>query len=447
MGESTNRKNVKLCYILFGIGLLLIHGFIVTGTNDDSWFATQLDDCNLIDFLTYRYQRWTSRLSIEAVLVILARVNPWIWKICNVLIILLLVHECCVIWGEKYSVSNIGILALSLFLLPINQLCSAGWISTTINYLWVITIGIYTLIPLCKWLKEQKIHIYEYIAGCAACIFACNQEQVVAVLFVVYLLVGAYCIWTKRKIPLILYVYIGISLVLLVFILSCPGNAGRIALETQTWFPEFETLSLGEKILTGILTTFSYYFACSEWNVIFVMFTFVLVLAVFGVNSEWRVRGIALYSFAVTTLWGLGGRIIINLDITTRIYWLGLIQNGRISRLGVYSTGHIILECLVFLSVLCAVLISLFVVFGKKMNFLITVIIIMASLCSKIILGLSPTVYASGMRAAALGSVGFLIVTFMCVQKCLSKESRRRNAVLMIPVYIACVAINIVAAM
>lgn len=51
------------------------------------------------------------------------------------------------------------------------------------------------------------------------------------------------------------------------------------------------------------------------------------------------------------------------------------------------------------------------------------------------------------MRAAALGSVGFLIVTFMCVQKCLPKESRRRNAVLMIPVYIACVAINIVAAM
>lgn len=126
MGESANRKNIKLCYLLFGIGLLLIHGFIVTGTNDDSWFATQLDDYNLIDFLTYRYQRWTSRLSIEAVLVILA---------------------------------------LSLFLLPINQLCSAGWISTTINYLWVITIGIYTLIPLCKWLKEQKIHIYEYIAG------------------------------------------------------------------------------------------------------------------------------------------------------------------------------------------------------------------------------------------------------------------------------------------
>lgn len=119
MERKEHIRYTKWIFWGFGIILLVAHGFAVTGIYDDAWFAEVLNEYKLMDYLEYRYQIWTSRLPIEAVLVYLTRLNPWIWKICNVLIILLLVYECCVIWGKVCDVFTISVFILLVLLVPI----------------------------------------------------------------------------------------------------------------------------------------------------------------------------------------------------------------------------------------------------------------------------------------------------------------------------------------
>ena len=442
MKTKDKQLSVSALYILLGIVMLFAHIFIVTGTNDDAWFAKILDEYDMIDYLLIRYHNWTSRLPIEAVVIILSRMNPWVWKVFNVLVVLLLVYECNYIFGDKCDAVSIVRYTMLILLLPPKMLSSAGWIATTVNYLWPITIGIYTLVPLCRWFRGEKLHVLEFVLGCVACIFACSQEQMALVLLTENILIVIYCMYSKHKVPILMWIYCVTAGAMTLFILTCPGNAVRSTLETSTWFPEFAELTFGNKVLTGVLSTFSYYVSCGEYNIIFLMFVLVLMLAVFDVTQKWFLRCLAAFPVIVTLFWGLGGRVIMRMNLTSKTYWLSLIQNDRIALLSAYGTEHIVLECCIFLAVLCTVVISLFVVHGKSLNSCVSITILFAALCSRIILGLSPTVYASGARTATLGCICLLILIFMCIQRRMHGKYMKR---LYVPCYILMLIVNVVA--
>ena len=130
------------------------------------------------------------------------------------------------------------------------------------------------------------------------------------------------------------------------------------------------------------------------------------------------------------------------MNLTSKTYWLSLIQNDRIANLSAYGTAHIFLECCIFLAVLCTVVISLFVVYGKSLNSCVSITILFAALCSRIILGLSPTVYASGARTATLGCICLLILIFMCIQRRMHGKYMKR---LYVPCYLLMLMVNVVA--
>ena len=317
----TNKtQNLLLYTILFGC-LMLLYCFVKPGNNDDAWFAQILDKYQLLEYLVMRYEVWTSRVFIEIAEVYLTRWDPWIWKSINIMILLLLVYECGFIFGKIKNVLNTACFMSLIFLFPVKMLNSAGWISTTVNYIWPVTAGIFTLIPLIKHIKEVRIYKYEYCLSCIACIFACCQEQVAAVMFTVYVLYAGYCIYNKRRLTICWYVLFGISIFWLLVILSCPGNANRSFLETQTWFPEFSGVNFGEKLLIGILSTFSYYISCDECNMVFFLFSFMLILAVFYTTKRKSARVIAAVPFIVTAFWGFCGSVIVKSNITITSFY------------------------------------------------------------------------------------------------------------------------------
>ncbi|MBQ8038595.1 MAG: hypothetical protein IJ274_01740, partial [Lachnospiraceae bacterium] len=61
----TDKQCLKMLYILFAVGLLCAHYFFITGKNDDAWFAEILDKYSLMEYLSMRYELWTSRIFIE----------------------------------------------------------------------------------------------------------------------------------------------------------------------------------------------------------------------------------------------------------------------------------------------------------------------------------------------------------------------------------------------
>ena len=65
--------------------MLILH--LVMGINgDDIRYAKVLNNQGLIDFINFRYFNWSSRLIIDAAVVILARINMIVWKILDVVI-------------------------------------------------------------------------------------------------------------------------------------------------------------------------------------------------------------------------------------------------------------------------------------------------------------------------------------------------------------------------
>lgn len=412
------KKDYKIwLYLIYVFLLLLIHCFIQTGTNDDSWFAEILDQYSVWEYLKLRYNNWTSRLPIELAVIFLTRWNPWVWKILNIFVILLLIYSLSEVFGGKTQYNSMLVFMLLLPILPFHMHSSAGWISTTVNYLWAITAGVVALIPLSRWERGKKISGWQYVLFTLAGMFGCFQEQVAAVLFAAYAIYIGYRIWNKKSLSrfhLILWIIIG---ALLVFILSCPGNENRGIAETGKWFPEYAGLSYAEKLLMGYLSALSYYVSCGEYNTTFMLFAAVLFVVVFEMVDSRLAKGVAAIPLFVSFVWGYGGRIIMKLGITSRTYWIGLIQNDQLPQFGVYSYGYIIVECMVFLVVIGAVIGALFFLFGRTIEFGLAFVVLGAALCTRIILGFSPTVYVSGSRTATLGCICIFVLICLCLKK------------------------------
>lgn len=59
-------------FIMFFVLMLLMH--LIMGVNgDDIKYAKVLSNQSLVDFVNFRYFNWSSRLTIESVLVVLVR--------------------------------------------------------------------------------------------------------------------------------------------------------------------------------------------------------------------------------------------------------------------------------------------------------------------------------------------------------------------------------------
>ena len=114
-------------FILFAVLMLILH-------------LKVLSNQTLVDYLHYRYYNWSSRLIIDGILVILARLDMIIWKILDVIIYTVGVYYIIKLVNKNYS-KKIAYLGVLLFLMyPFYEMASAGWISTTLNYSWCFII-------------------------------------------------------------------------------------------------------------------------------------------------------------------------------------------------------------------------------------------------------------------------------------------------------------------
>lgn len=126
--------------------------------------------------------------------------------------------------------------------MPLFSLYSAGWITTTVNYLWALTLGTVALRPIKRWFIGQKCTLSEYIFCPLCVIFAANMEQMGAILFGVYLLCGIYFLVARRRWERFYVLMLGCILLSILFTLASPGNNIRYMAEAQRVFPTLQDL-------------------------------------------------------------------------------------------------------------------------------------------------------------------------------------------------------------
>ena len=145
-GHNTHTEDLKICYVLFTIIIIVWHILMREYGNDSvTYFSKIFGTDKLINILMNRYDTWTSRVIIEAVLFPIST-NVLIWKICNILMYILFIYSILCLTNYKYY----KITFCLLLNYPIIEMSSAGWIATYVNYFWPLSAGTYALTSLHK---------------------------------------------------------------------------------------------------------------------------------------------------------------------------------------------------------------------------------------------------------------------------------------------------------
>lgn len=410
--------------ILFGVQLFL-NIFKTIGFGDDTWFKEILSNKEMVpsgtvtEYLKWRYDTWTSRIIIEFFLINLLQINSIVWKIFDAVVLTLLGISISKVFIKKDLDKNIikkvnWIIVFLLFNLPLEMFTGAGWIATFTNYLFPITMGMISLIALKKVVYDEKIKKYEYPIYVVACLIASNMEQMCAVLIVVFFIFTIYCFKNNKK-NFILPILFLITLLGLINIMTCTGNTLRSEAELKNCYPNFEELSIIDKVALGVNSMMQ--FCLVEFNLIYVLFSGLIMFVILKKYKDPIIKILGIFPFVMGIAFNILKNVVQVIAPDFVYVFLSIPEETALLQSGVVTPLENYMALIIFVVIIFCLFISLILIFGKRYQTLLAIIILGAGICSKIMLGFSATVWASGDRTGFVLLVSMIIATILILQE------------------------------
>lgn len=394
--------------LVFALLILGFH-FFVGPSGDDIVYGTVFYNEPVLTFIHDAYYSWSSRIVIMPIAAFFAGNSFGLFSIINVLIYLLLAIMISKLFIYENKLKTNWALVFLLVCVPfVSMMTTAGWIVTSIHYLWPLTFGILAIYPIKKRYLGEIIRWYEYPIYFLAAIFGMNMEIVAAILMSVYLVFSLYFIYKKNfSIYVILMAIILVGNI--VFIFLCPGNGIREVSEIAANFPEYATFGFLQKLT---ISATSHMFSIDQ------NFILLAVMAMAGLFSwqkykSWLPRIIGISPFIFCVLINTF-RIIV---LSPKFNFLFCKFTGKpidnwVTFTGI-TTGYLGFYhylAFVFMSIFVIILLLMtYILFKDSNKFGIAVLVMGASIMSRAVMGFSPTVYESGARTFLFQYVALVI--------------------------------------
>lgn len=375
------------------------------------WFNWQLDlsfgDCVRYfrfkalnsDYLLHRYNTWTSRLLIESVLLPMAH-SENLFRLVNSCVMALMP---LLIW-QLFPAGKIRRhLWLTIFLVSlyqINNMSTAGWRATVVNYYFPAAAGLLAL----RLRGETRPLLYLLL--CPLLLFACNQEQscfILTALFALHLRTENAHRSPLQYLPLLL------CILSLFFTLTAPGNDARMFASTVKFEPGYLYYSFLYKAYVGFAETALHYFF--NFQPIYLAFALALLFASRR-QSEGREQYLLFPAFAVA----VQPLALLLFNHSHRHF---LLAPADISVPGLW------LQFLLAMTLFPGLLYFLFYAFDDPRKGRFAAILFSLGAVSKFMLGLSPSVYNSVLRTAIFCDLVFIILTLMLIDETGFFKNRR----------------------
>ncbi len=406
-------------YFVLGAVFLVLFFLIKDLTGDDFYYLYYKDsEVNhlgaLVQFLSMRYQSWSSRLISETVILLLLSLGMTVWRIFTVGCVLIVVFCIKYLSGIKnVSWQNLA-LCMLMAAFPICYYNSAGWVTTTSVYLMSAAFGLIALCPIRKWMDGKEIVWWEATFCLLSAVIASNHEQVCAILLGAYLCVCVYEIILQHTVPRLFLGIILVCVISVIFILTCTGNSLRTASETETWLPVFADWTLWEKLIRGILHTADFFFYDKNINFVCLFLMFIIgILVLQRAELLWKK---VLSVVGVVWVCSSMGLILLQrahiIGETAVFRWGPHGENMLSSKIDIYRACSALFLCLLLAM-------ELYWLFGKSRDLLTAYLILGAGFGSVALVGFSPTIYASGNRIFMfLCYAVFLFISFLLKKFC-----------------------------
>lgn len=431
--------------LLFVLEIALIM-FVVPNMYDDAWFIKQITneidpetnqviEHTIPDFVKGRYHSWSSRVIIEFVLCLTLKTSKYVWILIEALMVTLVGYSISKIFTKENHRSNNLILVAMILIYPYTIMHQAGWAATTINYMWPLATCLFALIPIKKIWYKEKIRFWEYPLYTLALIFAGNQEQTSAILVCFYLLFTIILTVRDKKINAYMIVQTLLAIASIVFILTCPGNYVRQEDEMRR-FIDFGMLTVIDKFVLGFTSTFCE--IIDGKNIVYTMLTLMLAVYVFSNYKEKLYRVIALIPLISILALGHFAPITFatfpNLEIFRDLL---ITEDVMLTVENCNNLYYIMPIIFAFMNFICIGMSILLLT--KKFKNNIAILIYLAGLASRIILGFSPTVFVSKSRTMIFFDFAMIIISYMIWQE-ISKNKKESKGINLVSTMIYCTA-------
>ena len=154
-------ENGRTVIIAIFILEFILTVFITPNRYDDDFFIEQATNNSVLKFVTERYSEWTSRVIIEFVLCTVLKTSKYLWILLQSFMMAVIGYSISEIFIKEDKKENNLILLYMILLYPLNVMASAGWAATSVNYIWPLSMCLYSLIPIKKAWYKEKIKLHE----------------------------------------------------------------------------------------------------------------------------------------------------------------------------------------------------------------------------------------------------------------------------------------------
>lgn len=408
---TRNSNVIEIAAVLFlCIGLCIFHYHVREYRADTLSFQENVKQYSLMGFLSWRVNTWSGRVILEGMLYLVLTQHYLVVAVLDSLIILGAVYGLRKLFAWGWLETTV--LSLLLLKFPMDGLIEVGIQPGAINYIWAFATALIALIPLMMVYRERQIRWYHYVGFGAAALVGCNMEQTAAVVFCFYFIAVIYFLKNKKQKP-ILFTQMILSIVSLLFILTCKGNSARLVQETASYWKGFGELSAVEKLWNGWFTTVDYFFNVKE-------LPFLIFITVLCVWLWMKYRKVNLFTLCGTipllVRMGIWAGKIPDALLGTKIrQWAEGVRyaNGVPEAPPIPMYPQVILYTILFLMIGVAVCGS----FRSVEETVLVLLILSAGFATRIIMGFSPTLIASGTRTFFFMDAAFCIGAVWYIRK------------------------------
>ena len=399
-------------FIIFFAAMLFLHLFMGL-YRDDTTYSMALTQRSLFDYLIFRYNTWTSRIIIDGILAILTRQNMIVWSLIDTFLYTISAYYVIKIVNRKQN-KNLVIIGLLLFLIyPFLDMSTAGWMATTVNYLWPFSFGVLSFIPLINKSYGKKTSLPEYLIAIIGLIFATNHEQSCLLIIGLNALYLFNSIINKEEINKFNLLAIVVGIFGLIFFLTCPGVPIRVAKAIPEWYPGFDTLGLRQKIYLGTIPTIN---LLLENKIVILLFYGLLNIYTILKTEQKYLKIIAGFNIGLILCLTIFKQILFNVIPGLQKPFLIFIM---------HTVPHMTERPVIVVIAISVYLIlsSCYLLYKAFDNNLFPPVLFLAGFLSRFMLGFSPTVFASSTRTA-LYFYMILIMLILMIIKRLYDEDR-----------------------
>lgn len=395
MTDSKNNKTIiGLIFLVLACCVFLKH-INLTYISDDAWWIENFSNQSLKAIFIDRINN-TGRFIADVLANIFYRQPESIWKIANSLVFTGIAF--CMYRLTKRTWFDAAIISILIYVFPLNYLESAGYVASSTNYIYPAL----AVLVVCLFVKlslSGKIPLWLQIIPTLSIIYATNQDQYALVLILGLILVVAYL---KRKTPVSVWVYLGLSAISYIVMFFTPGHIARMnnSVEMLVWFPEYADWTFADKALHGYTSTMA--------NLLFgrlLVFDLLVILIMFLglLNRRIWIKITGLIPAAIMfVLRIIGSDSFLRYDRLT-LDFLDLGQG--------YSATGFVLSIIMLIGIVVTVVFSL----DSSVRYIFLSVLSLAAI-SREMLGFSATLYASSYRTFIWMIFSFMICDYIIIR-------------------------------